>query len=394
MLRKGIPTAAPILRLIHIPGGATGKEGARPGRRSVALLRESPSPLHSLHSASAHNMASTLLVQPSGEISGKIYKELCEDKSAVPEKMKNIKEWLALQPHLPPFEGKKEIITNLLFTIFSHNHKKNFVTSSFLPIDDDRILTFLRGCKHSSEKVKKKLDMYFSMRAAVPEFYAERDPQSESLQKVWTEVHMPPLPGLTSEGNRVIWMCSAQPELNISSASTAMKLALMIGDLRLKLEEHGVAGDVYVLDAAHATAQQFAKFTPAIIRKFLISVQEAYPVRLRQVHVININPLVDVIFNFVKPLLKEKIKNRIHFHSKMDTFYKIVPAEMCPTEYGGQGGSLKDISGNWKKTVEENRQWFLDQETVKADETRRPGKQMNYDELFGASGSFRKLNID
>jgi hypothetical protein len=39
--------------------------------------------------------------------------------------------------------------------------------------------------------------------------------------------------------------------------------------------------------------------------------QEAYPVRLRQVHVINVNPLVDVIFNFIKPLLKEKIKNRV-----------------------------------------------------------------------------------
>jgi hypothetical protein len=35
----------------------------------------------------------------------------------------------------------------------------------------------------------------------------------------------------------------------------------------------GVAGDVYVLDAAYATAQQFAKFTPAIIKKFLVSVQ-------------------------------------------------------------------------------------------------------------------------
>jgi hypothetical protein len=35
----------------------------------------------------------------------------------------------------------------------------------------------------------------------------------------------------------------------------------------------GVAGDVYVMDAAYATAQQFAKFTPAILKKFLVSVQ-------------------------------------------------------------------------------------------------------------------------
>jgi len=50
-------------------------------------------------------MAPPLLVQPSGDMSVKIYKELCEDASAVPDKMKHIAEWLELQPHLPPFKG-------------------------------------------------------------------------------------------------------------------------------------------------------------------------------------------------------------------------------------------------------------------------------------------------
>jgi hypothetical protein len=31
-------------------------------------------------------------------------------------------------------------------------------------------------------------------------------------------------------------MCGAQPELNLTSSINAMKLALMIGDLRLKME--------------------------------------------------------------------------------------------------------------------------------------------------------------
>jgi hypothetical protein len=29
----------------------------------------------------------------------------------------------------------------------------------------------------------------------------------------------------------------------------------------------------------------------------------------------------------------------------MDSFFKHVPKEMCPEEYGGAGGSLKDHSG-------------------------------------------------
>lgn len=56
-----------------------------------------------------------------------------------------------------------------------------------------------------------------------------------------------------------------------------MKLVLMIGDIRLLEESHGVAGDVYVFDAAIATPQNFAahvaKFTPTLIKKFLVCVQ-------------------------------------------------------------------------------------------------------------------------
>lgn len=39
--------------------------------------------------------------------------------------------------------------------------------------------------------------------------------------------------------------------------------------------------------------------------------QEAYPIKLKEIHVVNATPLVDVVFNIVKPFLKEKIKNRV-----------------------------------------------------------------------------------
>lgn len=58
-----------------------------------------------------------LLVQPSGDMSAKIYKELCEDPSAVPDKMKHIAEWLEMQPHLPPFKGKRSHLDNLPFIL-------------------------------------------------------------------------------------------------------------------------------------------------------------------------------------------------------------------------------------------------------------------------------------
>lgn len=47
----------------------------------------------------------------------------------------------------------------------------------------------------------------------------------------------------------------------------------MLGDVRLNEEKEGVAGDVYILDASVATPTHFAKFTPTLVKKFLVCVQ-------------------------------------------------------------------------------------------------------------------------
>lgn len=135
-------------------------------------------------------------------------------------------------------------------------------------------------------------------------------------------------------------------DLPTPNVAEAMKLVMMIGDVRLKEELVGVAGDVYILDASVATASHFAKFTPSLVKKFLVCVQEAYPVKLKEIHVVHVSPLVDSIVNFVKPFLKEKIRNRIFMHSDIKTLYEYIPREILPTEYGGDAGSIKAINGN------------------------------------------------
>lgn len=62
-------------------------------------------------------------------------------------------------------------------------------------------------------------------------------------------------------------------DVQTPNVADAFKLALMMGDLRLAEEKEGVAGDVYVLDASVATPTHFAKFTPTLVKKFLVCVQ-------------------------------------------------------------------------------------------------------------------------
>jgi hypothetical protein len=51
-------------------------------------------------------------------------------------------------------------------------------------LDEDALLAFLRGCSFSLEKTKRKLDMYFTVRAVVPEFFTNREVNSPDLQHI------------------------------------------------------------------------------------------------------------------------------------------------------------------------------------------------------------------
>lgn len=47
--------------------------------------------------------------------------------------------------------------------------------------DDQFLLSFLRGCKHSLEKVKQKLEAFYTSKSLIPELLMNRDPTDDHL---------------------------------------------------------------------------------------------------------------------------------------------------------------------------------------------------------------------
>jgi len=52
---------------------------------------------------------------------------------------------------------------------------------------DQLIISFLRGCKFSLERTKEKLDMYYTMKTIVPEFFKNRDLNSPVLREIMNQ---------------------------------------------------------------------------------------------------------------------------------------------------------------------------------------------------------------
>ncbi|XP_063222912.1 alpha-tocopherol transfer protein-like [Bacillus rossius redtenbacheri] len=276
----------------------------------------------------------------------------------------HIRSWLDCQPHLPE-------------------------------ITDDHLHLFLHSCYDNLERTKTTLENYFSFKSLTPELFSNRDPLSEELQHNLDIWEMAMLPRRTPEG--YIVSVTRFVDLNPSKFVFLhnMKNFFMFADTWLS--EDGLApGIVTVFDAQGVSFGHLARISPlGLIKKLLFYVQDCMPIRLKAVYIINTVPVVDKIMALVKPFLKSELASLIHIHTSVDTLGEGLPLEILPEEYGGKAGSLTALYKEQRRAVEtEYADWLIQSEDLRSDESKRVGESKVKDTLFGAEGSFRKLDID
>lgn len=202
------------------------------------------------------------------------------------------------------------------------------------------------------------------------------------------------MPKLTPNGCRVTVAFGPSEDFETPEIAILFKVLFMTADLRLAMEKHGVFGDIYLLDGSVAILKHFIKVSPVVVKKFFVCVQEAYPVNIKEVHVVNPTSLIDFIIKWVSPFLKEKIRKRIFVHSDLESLHKAIPKDCLPDEYGGTAGPTEHYMNLWLEAARKNRDWFKEQENIKSDESKRQGKATSLEDLFGLDGSFKQLIID
>lgn len=71
-----------------------------------------------------------------------------------------------------------------------------------------------------------------------------------------------------------------------------------------------------------------------------------------------------------------------------------MPQKYFPQEYGGQNGQLDKISSEFNTKWDEYREYFQNNANYGTIEALRPGNPIDFDDMFGLGGSFRKLDVD
>jgi len=272
-----------------------------------------------------------------------------------------VRDWLVKQPHLPE------------------------------DVDDHLISRFLAVCDNSLERTKRTMDLFFCLRADAPEFFANRDPLQPHIQDIFKMVDLLPLPKLTKEGYKCFLYRLADSNPDKFHFNDYVKTFFLVGDTRVKTETSIPNGEVIIFDMKGYTFRHLTKVVLPSLRKYMQYSQEAHPVRLRQIHIINVSSILDKTMALIKPLMKPEVAAMLHFHQPdSNTLDKYVDPEILPEEYGGKAGTVSDIKETWKAKVEKNRDWFLTTPWVANNSKRRE----DVSTMKFMQGSFRTLTID
>lgn len=289
--------------------------------------------------------------------------ELKKNSELKDEDIQILKEWYKKQPHLPQ-------------------------------ITDAELALFLHSNYYKIETTKTTIDSYFTIKTHVPEFFSNRDPLgSKELRKSFQTVTIQVLENKTPEGYAILYGRLIDPDPSNYVYNDTMKYLSMTLDLWLH-REGTTNGHIILFDMKNVVFGHAARLNPVGLKKYLIYLQEALPVRLKGFHFMNITSVMDVILNMMKPFMKKELLDMLHTHTTLDTLSKFIPIDILPNETGGKAGPLMEFHKKTIKMLEENRDWFLQEETKVVNESLRMGKGKTATDLFGVEGTFKKLDID
>ncbi|KAH7983334.1 hypothetical protein HPB52_011190 [Rhipicephalus sanguineus] len=159
------------------------------------------------------------------------------------------------------------------------------------------LLRFLRVRKYNTEAALKSIKKYYRTR-------------SSCGKSVWNPAVVPQI-----DVHRAFLMCLKHLERSPSGQT---------------------AGIVIIIDYEGFGIEHAINCKLGLMKDLTDFAQESMPLRLRAVHVIRESRGFDFCFALLRPFLKSKIIQRIHFHGyKMEGLHEHVPASILPEAYGG-----------------------------------------------------------
>lgn len=277
-------------------------------------------------------------------------------------------------------------------------------------LDDQVLVAFLRGCKFSLEKAKEKLALFYWIRTGMTQVVQDRDPFDDHVAKLIRMGVATPLPYTELPSDPKIFVIRVgQFDYSKCGFIDLIKVGTMINDVLMRDDDQMViCGMAVIIDMAKVNAGHLAQFDFEFLKQVAIMYQDASPLRMQGIHILNPPPLVSMVVSMFNGLLSPKNKDRrIFFHgTSLDSLQQHFPKSVLPTEYGGDLESIDTFVDQWEEKLKDNREYLLEVARLEDFNVIKQGMNgstppspsvltpTNKNASFGLDGSFRKLELD
>ncbi|KAK5646329.1 hypothetical protein RI129_004793 [Pyrocoelia pectoralis] len=219
--------------------------------------------------------------------------------------------------------------------------------------DDDFLLIFLRPCKFYAKSAYELMKRIADFKEKHKDLIGNLMPEDEKTAFINHNI-INVLKNRDHKGRRVlIQNCGSNWDPSKVTAESVFRMLYLIHEAAVLEPETQVRGSVVVLDFDGLSTKQVMAFTPATSMRLLTFIQDAMPLRLKEVHIVKQPFIFNMIWTIFKPFIKEKLKGRLFFHgSKMSSLHKHLDPSCLPKNYGGDLPEIDYTGANWYPAIE------------------------------------------
>ena len=204
------------------------------------------------------------------------------------------------------------------------------------PLDNDAwLIRFLRPCKYYPESSVNLIKHYYNFKVKHAGIYDNLKPSRE--KNIFDQNILTVLPIRDQHGRRVLIIeLGKKWKHNKCSLDEVYKGCVIYLEAAMLEPSTQIAGAIVIFDMDGLTLQQTWQFTPPFAKRIVDLLQEAMPLRIKNLHVINQPYVFNMVFALFKPFLREKLKSRIIFHgTDRKSLHRYMSPKYLPTHYGG-----------------------------------------------------------
>jgi len=235
-------------------------------------------------------------------------------------------------------------------------------TDLYFRDDDEFLTTILRPCHFYPESGIKLLRRIAEFKQENLQLLKNLMPDDEKEAFVEHNI-VNVLTNRDQDGRRVLIVhCGEIWDTKKVSADQLFRIFYLIHLVALIEPVTQVRGVVVIMDFDGLGMKQVKALSPSFSKRLITFIQDAMPLRLKQVHMVNQPYLFNMVWVLFKPFIREKLKSRMFFHGKdRKSLHKHISPTHLPADYGGELPAISYSGKDWFPSVKDHeehlRQW-------------------------------------